>query len=47
MSKVTWPPRSELVQSTMVVLVAVAIAAAYIGLWDLIWSSLVNFVRIG
>ncbi len=47
MSKVTWPPRPELIQSTIVVLVAVAIAAAYIGVFDLLWSSLVNLVRLG
>jgi len=47
MSKVTWPPRQELVQATMVVIVAVAIAAAYIGVWDLVWSGLVNLVRVG
>ncbi|HZJ03501.1 MAG TPA: preprotein translocase subunit SecE [Thermoleophilia bacterium] len=47
MSKVTWPPRQELIQATMVVIVAVAIAAAYIGVFDLIWSSLVNLARLG
>ena len=47
MSKVTWPPRQELTQATMVVIVAVVIAAAYIGLFDLIWSSLVNLARLG
>ena len=31
MGKVTWPTRKDLVQSTIVVLVAVAIAAAYHG----------------
>ena len=47
MSKVTWPSRSEVVQSTSVVIVAVAIAAAYIGIFDLIWSSLVKLVKLG
>ena len=47
MGKVTWPSRPEVVQSTSVVIVAVAIAAAYIGLLDLIWSSLVKLVRLG
>jgi preprotein translocase subunit SecE len=47
MSKVTWPARPELIQATIVVIIAVAIAAAYIGLLDLIWSSLVNFVALG
>lgn len=47
MSKVTWPPRQELIQATMVVIVAVTIAAAYIGVLDLVWSSLVNLARLG
>ncbi|MHB1342797.1 MAG: preprotein translocase subunit SecE [Thermoleophilia bacterium] len=47
MSKVTWPPRQELTQATLVVIVAVAIAATYIGLLDLVWSSLVNLARLG
>jgi preprotein translocase subunit SecE len=47
MSKVTWPARPEVVQSTSVVLVAVAIAAAYIGILDLIWSSLIKLVKLG
>jgi preprotein translocase subunit SecE len=46
MGKVTWPPRPELIQATSVVIVAVAIAAVYIGLLDLVWSSLVNLVRL-
>jgi preprotein translocase subunit SecE len=46
MGKVTWPPRPELIQATTVVIVAVAIAAVYIGLLDLVWSSLVNAVRL-
>jgi preprotein translocase SecE subunit len=47
MGKVTWPSRAELIQSTTVVVIAVAIAAAYIGLLDLVWSSLVHLVRLG
>jgi len=46
MGKVTWPPRPELIQATSVVIVAVTIAAAYIGLLDLVWSSLVNLARL-
>ena len=46
MGKVTWPPRPELIQATTVVIVAVTIAAVYIGLLDLVWSSLVNLVRL-
>lgn len=47
LGKVTWPSRADLVQATMVVMVAVAISAAYIGVWDLIWSQLVNLVKLG
>lgn len=42
MGKVTWPTRQDLVQSTIVVLVAVAIAAAFTGLCDLAFSQLVE-----
>ncbi len=47
MSKVTWPNRAEVVQATSVVIVAVVIAAAYIGALDFIWSSIVKLVRLG
>lgn len=46
MGKVTYPPRPELIQATSVVIVAVTIAAIYIGLLDLVWSSLVNLARL-
>ena len=42
MGKVTWPSRQDLVQSTIVVLVAVAIAAAYVGVLDLAFSEFVR-----
>ena len=42
MSKVTWPTRQDLVQSTIVVLVAVAIAAAFTYLCDLAFSNLID-----
>ncbi len=34
MKKVTWPNRQELLQATLVVIVAVAIMAAFLGLAD-------------
>ena len=34
MKKVTWPSRPELLQATLVVIVAVAIMAAFLGLAD-------------
>ncbi len=43
--KVTWPTRKDLFQSTVVVIVAVAIAGAYTGALDYIFSSLVKFIQ--
>jgi len=43
--KVTWPTRKDLFQSTVVVIVAVAIAGAYTGALDFIFSRLVEFVQ--
>lgn len=42
MSKVTWPSRNELVQSTIVVLVAVVIAGIFIFLFDSLFVYLVE-----
>ena len=47
MSKVTWPPRKELLTSTGVVIVAVIIAGAYIGVWDFLWNLIVRAVGLG
>lgn len=47
MSKVTWPNRTEVGQATSVVIVAVVIASAYIGVLDVIWSNIVRLVRLG
>jgi preprotein translocase subunit SecE len=47
MSKVTWPPRKELITSTGVVIVAVIIAGVYIGVWDFIWNVIVRAVGLG
>jgi preprotein translocase subunit SecE len=47
LSKVTWPPRKELVTSTGVVILAVAIAGAYIGVFDFIWNIIVRSVGLG
>ena len=44
MGKVTWPTRQDLLQSTIVVLVAVAIAAAYTGVCDFAFSEFVKAV---
>ena len=47
MSKVTWPPRKELITSTGVVIVAVIIAGVYIGVWDFIWNMIVRAGGLG
>ena len=47
MTKVTWPPRRELLQATGVVIIACVIAAAYIGLFDYIWTVIVKAAGLG
>lgn len=47
MKKVTWPSRKDLLQSTGVVIVAVIIAAVYIGVFDFVWSVIVRAVGLG
>ena len=47
MKKVTWPPRKELLKSTGVVIVAVVIAAVFIGVFDYIWQVIINAVGLG
>jgi preprotein translocase subunit SecE len=44
MGKVTWPTRRDLVQSTLVVLVAVAVAAAFTGVLDYVFQQFVTVV---
>ena len=44
MGKVTWPTRKELLQSTIVVLVAVAIASVYTGVLDVAFAEFVDLV---
>ena len=47
MTKVTWPARKELLTMTAVVIVAVVIAAVYIGVFDFIWGVIVKAVGLG
>lgn len=44
MSKVTWPTRDELVQSTIAVMVAVVITGVFIFILDIIFSRLIRLV---
>jgi preprotein translocase subunit SecE len=47
MKKVTWPPRKELIKSTGVVIVAVVVAAIFIGAFDALWNELVKLAKLG
>jgi len=44
MRKVTWPTRSELINSTIVVIVISAIVAVIIFVLDLIWSKALRII---
>ena len=44
MKKVTWVKRKELLTTTMVVIVFSAVLAAFIGIFDLVFSRLLHFV---
>lgn len=44
MAKVSWPTRDELIGSTVIVLVSLAILSAFIGVCDIILSKIVNII---
>ena len=44
LSKVTWPSRKETQVSTGVVIVTSVIAAAILGVFDLIWSTVTDYI---
>ncbi len=44
LSKVTWPTRKDLTQSTIVVIVAVVIAGVYIAALDGVFSNLMTII---
>jgi preprotein translocase subunit SecE len=44
MSKVSWPNRDELTGATIIVLVSLAILSAFIGICDLVLSTVVNVI---
>lgn len=46
MSKVTWPTRRDLLQSTLVVLVAVTIVGFYIAGVDQVFARLMNAIKL-
>ena len=44
MQKVSWPTKDELIGSTIVVIVSLAILALFIGICDVVLSKIVNIV---
>jgi preprotein translocase subunit SecE len=44
MSKVSWPTKNELIGSTIVVMVSLAILSLFIGICDLVLSKIVNVI---
>ncbi len=44
LKKVSWPTKNDLISSTIVVLVSVAILALFVGVCDLIFSRAINFL---
>ena len=44
LKKVSWPTRDELIGSTVVVLVSVALLALFVGICDLVFSRVINML---
>ena len=44
MSKVSWPTKDELIGSTIIVIVSLAILSMFIGICDLLLSKIVNII---
>ena len=44
LKKVSWPTRDELIASTTVVLISVAILSIFVGICDLIFSRTINLM---
>ena len=44
MLKVSWPTKDELIGSTIIVIVSLAILALFIGICDLLLSKIVNII---
>lgn len=42
--KVTWPNRKQLISSTIVVIITVALVAVFLGIVDLIFSRIVTII---
>ena len=44
LKKVSWPDRNELVGSTVVIIITVAMVALFIGICDFIFSKLIHII---
>lgn len=44
LKKVSWSTKDELISSTVVVLVSVAILSVFVGIFDLFFSKIVNIM---
>jgi len=44
MSKVSWPTKNELIGSTVIVLVSLALLSFFVGACDVVLSKLVNVI---
>ena len=44
MAKVSWPNKDELIGSTIIVIVSLAILSVFIGVCDVVLSKIVNIV---
>jgi preprotein translocase subunit SecE len=46
LTKVSWPNKDELIGSTIVVLISLAILSLFIGVCDIILSKIVNIIMV-
>ncbi|MDD4363166.1 MAG: preprotein translocase subunit SecE [Atribacterota bacterium] len=44
LKKVTWPNRKQLISSTIVVMITVALVAVFLGIVDLVFSRIVTVI---
>ena len=42
--KVSWPTRKETMSSTIVVIITTIISAAFLGVFDTVWSAVTRFI---
>ncbi len=46
LTKVSWPNKDELIGSTVVVLISLAILSLFIGVCDIVLSKIVNIIMV-